>query len=74
MSQMLVSPESARDVRVYEARSGRYLHAADLARMLRDACSEVDPITALVLPNVALLVERLALCESHALPSRKESE
>lgn len=64
--QVMVPPVSPTDVRVYDAASGTYLHAADLARMLRHAATIVDPISALALPQVALLVERLALRTTEA--------
>lgn len=61
MGEEMVPPVKATDLRIYESASGTYLHAADLARLLRHQVGSVDAITALVLPRVADMVERVAL-------------
>lgn len=57
----MTPPVKATNLRIYESSSGTYLHAADLARLLRHQVVSVDAITALVLPRVADMVERVAL-------------
>lgn len=67
MSERMAPVENG--VRAHRSASGVYLHAADLAHLLRSQTEKVDVITALVLPNIALLIERLSIeCAERGKP------
>lgn len=58
-NEQMKAPSSG--VRAYQSASGTYLHGADLAYLFRSMVDKVDPITALSLPRVADVIERLAV-------------
>lgn len=47
------------NIRIYDGRDGRYIHADDLVAVLREGDAVADPVTAIVLPRMILLVETL---------------
>lgn len=46
-------------IRIYDGHDGRYVHTDDLIAVLRDGQDVADPVTAILLPRMILLVESL---------------